>query len=64
MSQQVHLDRYFILAGDNYYPSGWDDFRGPAGDDKDDAIQRCKDMQKIYDWVSLIDNFNYSEVFF
>jgi len=72
MSEEVHIKRYLVTAGDNYYPcSGTSDWKD-SFDDKDEAIAYAEKLEKErlsysdssrYDWVNVIDLSNWQEIF-
>jgi hypothetical protein len=46
------VKRYFLFAGDNYYPDGgWDDFKSMSDD-----IEELKNSTGGWDWAHIIDS--------
>lgn len=48
------IKRYIVLAGSNYYPSGWDDFYG-AYDTLEEAKSAVERSIHFFDWANVID---------
>jgi hypothetical protein len=44
------VKRYLVLAGDNYYPSGWEDFKGCT-----DSLEEARKMGGWSDWCEIVD---------
>jgi hypothetical protein len=44
------VKRYLVLAGDDYYPAGWDDFCGSAS-----TIEAARKLGDWKDWYEIVD---------
>jgi hypothetical protein len=44
------VKRYLVLAGDDYYPAGWEDFRGSS-----DSLEDARKLGSWEDWYEIVD---------
>ena len=48
------MKRYLVLAGDDYYPNGWSDYRG-SYESLEEAISKAESVTAC-DWYDIIDS--------
>jgi hypothetical protein len=57
----VTVKRYYVFAGDNYYPNGaFGDFK-QAFETHDEALELEKSLSRRYDWTSIEDILFYQD---
>ena len=53
----INVKRYAVLAGDQYYPSGWNDYRGSFDDLPEAVIFANAKIQGSngFEWFEIVD---------